>query len=48
MKPIIDLGSELLFDRSRELARWSPWVAVSKRALSDYCVPLKLIAGEPR
>jgi hypothetical protein len=63
MKPIIDLGSELLFDRSQivspyvrlliaaisqELVRGSPWVAVSKRALSLYSVPPELIAGEPR
>jgi hypothetical protein len=63
MKPVIDLGSELLFDRSQivspyvrlliaaigqELLRASPWVAVSKRALSVYAVPPELIAGEPR
>ena len=63
MNPIIDLGSELLLDRSRiaspymrlliaaigqELVRGSPWVAVSKRALSVYAIPPELIAGEPR
>jgi hypothetical protein len=63
MKPIIDLGSELLFDRSRvaspylrllvaaigqDLVKGSPWVVVSRRALSVYCVPPKLMAGEPR
>jgi hypothetical protein len=63
MNPIIDLGSELLLDRSRivspyvrlliaaigqEFVRGSPWVTVSKRALSVYAVPSELIAGEPR
>jgi hypothetical protein len=63
MKSIIDLGSELMFDRSRifspymrllitaigqELVRGSPWVAVSKQALSVYAVPPELIASEPQ
>ena len=63
MKSIIDLGSEMLFDRSRvaspyvrllvtaigkQLANGSPWVVVSKRELSVYCVSPELITGEPR
>jgi hypothetical protein len=32
----------------QELVKGSPWVAVSKRELSVYCVPPELIAGEPR
>jgi hypothetical protein len=60
MKSIIDLGQELLFDRSRvssyvrllvtaigqEMAKGSPWVRVSKRALVGYEIGRELVAAE--